>query len=409
MGIEEKVRLAKKTKDEKLIKEIIKYYEPIFYLNVSNKYGEEYVKDAKKMLPQLVYKYIYNDEIKSKLSLVLRKKVKTFFPKTHYDDVINSENREYIKEHYINKFYRKLRILNVTDVLNDDELMMLSNETIDILYNNYLNGDKKSTVSNYFNSQISRKLKYLNDEEKLLVYYVNKVGSNNKIVLYFVNKYMYLLNEFKNIDFNTYRKIIKNILSGDIYFKNLNLKTTIIKEMKNKEESYISYIKKCISLLKMGDMTYYDDVYKYYFYITNLVYEKYKDEVINKREFKKALKEKYDIYFEKAINNMLFKENPDIQRYVNSRLTFYAKNDRSLYEKTRVNKKIINENSDELIDKTLKRYEGKINPSDVLEDIIIESYYKSAEEYFKKYRNKDFVSYVDYKMDYCIKKMNLNK
>lgn len=361
------------------------------------------------MLPQLVYKYIYNDEIKSKLSLVLRKKVKTFFPKTHYDDVINSENREYIKEHYINKFYRKLRILNVTDVLNDDELMMLSNETIDILYNNYLNGDKKSTVSNYFNSQISRKLKYLNDEEKLLVYYVNKVGSNNKIVLYFVNKYMYLLNEFKNIDFNTYRKIIKNILSGDIYFKNLNLKTTIIKEMKNKEESYISYIKECISLLKTGDMTYYYDVYKYYFYITNLVYEKYKDEVINKREFKKALKEKYDIYFEKAINNMLFKENPDIQRYVNSRLTFYAKNDRSLYEKTRVNKKIINENSDELIDKTLKRYEGKINPSDVLEDIIIESYYKSAEEYFKKYRNKDFVSYVDYKMDYCIKKMNLNK
>ena len=409
MGIEEKVRLAKKTKDEKLIKEIIKYYEPIFCLNVSNKYGEEYVKDAKKMLPQLVYKYIYNDEIKSKLSLVLRKKVKTFFPKTHYDDVINSENREYIKEHYINKFYRKLRILNVTDVLNDDELMMLSNETIDILYNNYLNGDKKSTVSNYFNSQISRKLKYLNDEEKLLVYYVNKVGSNNKIVLYFVNKYMYLLNEFKNIDFNTYRKIIKNILSGDIYFKNLNLKTTIIKEMKNKEESYISYIKECISLLKTGDMTYYYDVYKYYFYITNLVYEKYKDEVINKREFKKALKEKYDIYIEKAINNMLFKENPDIQRYVNSRLTFYAKNDRSLYEKTRVNKKIINENSDELIDKTLKRYEGKINPSDVLEDIIIESYYKSAEEYFKKYRNKDFVSYVDYKMDYCIKKMNLNK
>lgn len=81
MGIEEKVRLAKKTKDEKLIKEIIKYYEPIFCLNVSNKYGEEYVKDAKEMLPQLVYKYIYNDEIKSKLSLVLRKKVKTFFQK----------------------------------------------------------------------------------------------------------------------------------------------------------------------------------------------------------------------------------------------------------------------------------------------------------------------------------------
>ena len=44
-----------------------------------------------------------------------------------------------------------------------------------------------------------------------------------------------------------------------------------------------------------------------------------------------------------------------------------------------------------------------IFPSDVLEDIIVESYYKSAEEYFKKHRNTDFVSYVDYKMDYCIK------
>ena len=243
MGIEEKVRLAKKTKDEKLIKEIIKYYEPIFCLNVSNKYGEEYVKDAKEMLPQLVYKYIYNDEIKSKLSCVLRKKVKTFFPKTHYNDVITSGNKEYIKEHYINKLYKNLKILNTTDVLNDDELMMLSNKIVSGFYNNYLKSDKKSSVSNYFNSQISRKLKYLNDEEKLLVYYVNKVGSNNKIVLYFVNKYMYLLNEFKNIDFNTYRKIIKNILSGDIYFRNLNLKTTIIKEMKNKEENYISYIK----------------------------------------------------------------------------------------------------------------------------------------------------------------------
>lgn len=128
-----------------------------------------------------------------------------------------------------------------------------------------------------------------------------------------------------------------------------------------------------------------------------------------RKNLKKALKEKYDIYFEKAINNMLFKENPDIQRYVNSRLTFYAKNDRSLYEKTRINKKMINENSDELIDKTLRKYEKNIFPSDVLEDIIVESYYKSAEEYFKKHRNTDFASYVDYKMDYCIKKMNLNK
>lgn len=409
MGIEEKVRLAKKTKDEKLIKEIIKYYEPIFCLNVSNKYGEEYVKDAKEMLPQLVYKYIYNDEIKSKLSCVLRKKVKTFFPKTHYNDVITSGNKEYIKEHYINKLYKNLKILNTTDVLNDDELMMLSNKIVSGFYNNYLNGDKKSSVSNYFNSQISRKLKNFNDEEKLLLFYAYKVEVNDKIVLYFCDKYLYLLEEFKYININMYKKIIKDILSNKVYVKKTNLKSIIIKEMKNKEENYISYIKKCISLLKMRDMTYYDDVYKYYFYITRLVYEKYKDEVINKREFKKALKEKYDIYFKETIDNLHFKENLNIQRYVNSRLTFYAKNDRSLYEKTRINKKMINENSDELIDKTLRKYEKNIFPSDVLEDIIVESYYKSAEEYFKKHRNTDFVSYVDYKMDYCIKKMNLNK
>lgn len=409
MRIEEKVRLAKKTKDEKLIKEIIKYYEPIFCLNVSNKYGEEYVKDAKEMLPQLVYKYIYNDEIKSKLSCVLRKKVKTFFPKTHYNDVITSGNKEYIKEHYINKLYKNLKILNTTDVLNDDELMMLSNKIVSGFYNNYLNGDKKSSVSNYFNSQISRKLKNFNDEEKLLLFYAYKVEVNDKIVLYFCDKYLYLLEEFKYININMYKKIIKDILSNKVYVKKTNLKSIIIKEMKNKEESYKEHIKYCIYLLKMGDLTYYDDVYKYYFYITRLVYEKYKDEVINKREFKKALKEKYDIYFKETIDNLHFKENLNIQRYVNSRLTFYAKNDRSLYEKTRINKKMINENSDELIDKTLRKYEKNIFPSDVLEDIIVESYYKSAEEYFKKHRNTDFVSYVDYKMDYCIKKMNLNK
>ena len=60
-------------------------------------------------------------------------------------------------------------------------------------------------------------------------------------------------------------------------------------------------------------------------------------------------------------------------------------------------------------DSRIRKYEKNIFPSDVLEDIIVESYYKSAEEYFKKHRNTDFVSYVDYKMDYCIKKMNLNK
>ena len=48
---------------------------------------------------------------------------------------------------------------------------------------------------------------------------------------------------------------------------------------------------------------------------------------------------------------------------------------------------MINENSDELIDKTLRKYEKNIFHSDVLEDIIVESYYKSAEEYFKKHRN----------------------
>lgn len=252
-------------------------------------------------------------------------------------------------------------------------------------------------------------MKNFNDEEKLLLFYAYKVEVNDKIVLYFCDKYLYLLEEFKYININMYKKIIKDILSNKVYVKKTNLKSIIIKEMKNKEESYKEHIKCCIYLLKMGDLTYYDDVYKYYFYITRLVYEKYKDEVINKREFKKALKEKYDIYFKETIDNLHFKENLNIQRYVNSRLTFYAKNDRSLYEKTRINKKMINENSDELIDKTLRKYEKNIFPSDVLEDIIVESYYKSAEEYFKKHRNTDFVSYVDYKMDYCIKKMNLNK
>ena len=66
-------------------------------------------------------------------------------------------------------------------------------------------------------------------------------------------------------------------------------------------------------------------------------------------------------------------------------------------------------NNESLIDVVFKRYKKKIIPSDVLEDIIIESYYKSAEEYFKIKRKRDFASYVDYKMNSYVKKMNLNK
>lgn len=409
MGIEEKVKLARKTKDEKLIEEIIKYYEPIFCEKVCNKYGDKYKNDAKQMLLKIVSNYI-NNNTQSKLSEVLRKKVKTFFPKKHYDSVIKSENKKYIKEHYIGKFYTKLKKENTSKILNDEELMNLSDEVINTFYANYLDGDKKSTVANYFNTQINKKIIYFKDEEKMLVYYANKINLNNKIVAYFIDKYKYLLKKFDYINYSTYIKIIKNILCDDIYFQNFNLEYKIIKTMENEEKMYKNYIKKCVFLLKKGDIAYYDDVKKYYSYIVDLIYNKYKDSVIiNKMEFKKILEEKYNIYFKETVNNMILNNEISIQKYINSRLAYYVKNNRYFYEKTKIDKDLINLKSDELIDKALNKYEEKISPADVLEDIIIESYYKSSKEYFDKQRKSDFASYVDYKMDYCIKKMNLNK
>ena len=410
MGIEEKVRLAKKTKDEKLIEEIIKHYEPIFCEKISKTYGKEYKKEAKKMLPTLVYKYIYDDDIKSKLADVIRKKVPTFFPKNNYDEVIKNENSKYVKEHYVNKFYKELKILNTTNILKDDEFMMLSNEVINNFYNNYLNGDKKSSVSNYFNTQMNRKLMYFNDEEKLLSYYANKIALNNKIVSFFANKYKYLLKEFKHVDYKMYVNCIKNILCSDIYFQNFKFETKLIKEMENLEKNYKNHIKDCVLLIKNGDMTYYDEVKKYYSYIIDLVYEKYKDKVvISKNEFKRILNDKYEVVFEKTVNNMISNNEINIQKYINSNLTVYVKDTKYFYKKINDNKNKIIKDNEYLIDKIVKKYDEVINPSDVLEDIIIESYYNSAEEYFKKMGKRDFALYVDYKINSDVKKLDLNK
>lgn len=410
MGIEEKVRLAKKTKDEKLIEEIIKHYEPIFCENVSKMYGKKYKEEAKKMLPTLVYKYIYNDDIKSKLADVIRKKVPTFFPKNNYDEVIKNENSKYVKEHYVNKFYKELKMLNITNVLSDDELMMVSNEVVSNIYNNYLNGDKKSSVSNYFNSSINKKLIYFNEEEILLSYYVNKIALNNKIVSFFASKYKYLLKEFKYVDYKMYVNCIKNILCSDIYFHNFKFETKLIKEMANIEKNYKNYIKDCILLIKSGNMTYYDDVKKYYSYIVDLIYEKYKDKVvISKAEFKKLLEDRYEMVFEKTVNNMITNNEINIQRRINSNLTIYVKDTKYFYKKNNVSKDKAIKDNEYLIDKAIKKYEEVINPSDVLEDIIIESYYNSAEEYFKKMIKRDFVLYIDYKINSDVKKLDLNK
>lgn len=119
MKIEKLVLEAKKTKDNKLINQIINYYEPLFCYNVSRHYGKGYDEKAKNILPTLV-NYYFEKGLEDKLSGFLRKKSKTVFNcKKNFDQIMHGENSNSIKLHYENKLYKVLCKKCNTMILSD--------------------------------------------------------------------------------------------------------------------------------------------------------------------------------------------------------------------------------------------------------------------------------------------------
>lgn len=337
MGIEEKVRLARKTKDEKLISDIISHYKPIFLNNVCKEYGEEYKKEALIMLSTLVNRYIYDDSIKSKLSDYLRKKVFYFPPKRNFNNIIKTEDNIFIKEHYIKKMYSELVENNLYKVMSNNELKEVCKYVVNLVFNNYLNTDKSSFVSIYFNTQINRRLKCFKDEEKLIIYYVNKIGIKSKMVNYFVNKYKNIFEEYSFIDECNYCNIVKEILSN-IYFPTFVFEVSLRKKLNAMKNDKKKQIYEYVLLLESGDLSYYYEVKKYYTYIIDCVYNKFKDDVlVDNYEYRKLLNIKYDKYFKSCIT-FIQNTNTDynISRYMFTRLNEFSSKSKKLYPITYV-------------------------------------------------------------------------
>lgn len=343
-------------------------------------------------------KYYFDNNLKDKISGYLYKKSKTIYNTPYkFNQVIHSD-KEKLKEHYVNKMYNTLLKQNKKTILLKNELLELTKYDVNNMFKNYLCDEKVSSVSNYFNVMINRKIKMYKNEDKLILAYVKHIGINNRIQTYFYNKYFYIYELYKLDSINIYKEYIDDILKSNFSMNTVNFESLLIRKCKNYENNKKENIYIEIKKLKEGKTFDYDLLKKHYFYIKDIVFGKYKDEVfITSEELKNYIDEKYDRYFDVGIEYI--KKNPDksLARYINNRLSDIIKRNKSFFKPFYVDEKIkektIQENID-IIYKVLKRYNNLYENEAVLLKIIECSYYKNAELFYKKERKVKFNVYV---------------
>lgn len=396
MKIEKLVLDAKKTKDNKLINQIINYYEPLFCYNVSRHYGKGYDEKAKNILPTLI-NYYFEKGLKDKLSGFLRKKSKTVFNcKKNFDQIMHGENSNSIKLHYENKLYKVLCKKCNTMILSDKQLKALAASITKNSYDNYLKTDKQTTVSNYFNIAITRKIDLYKNEEKMLLDYVIRIGVTPRIKVYFYSKYMHVFNEFDTLSLEDYQRVVDNALEN---YESLH--SVIEQNIRNglnakKDEEKINGLS-ALKEVQAGNYENVDKVKTYYSYIIDLVFNNFKDKVIVSEDIlKQELTTKYDDYFNAAINSMKKGNNISLQRYINTRLSDYVRRKKSCFNVVYVDaeekEKNIKDNI-KIVDKYAIKYAGTY-PLDKMINNLTSVYYSSAEEYYTKTRKCFFDEFV---------------
>ena len=409
MGIENVVLEYKKTKDKKLFNYIVSYYKPIFKHNVKKHYGKNYDKEIDKFFEDLI-KYYFDNNLKDKISGYLYKKSKTIYNTPYkFNQVIHSD-KEKLKEHYVNKMYNTLLKQNEKTILLKNELLDLVKHDVNNMFKNYLCDEKVSSVSNYFNVMINRKIKMYKNEDKLILAYVKHIGINNRIQTYFYNKYFYIYELYKLDSINIYKEYIDDILKSNFSMNTVNFESLLIRKCKNYENNKKENIYIEMKKLKEGKTFDYDLLKKHYFYIKDIVLGKYKDEVfITSEELKNYIDEKYDRYFDVGIEYI--KKNPDksLARYINNRLSDIIKRNKNFFKPFYVDEKIkektIQENTD-IIYKVLKRYNNLYYKDEVLLKIIEYLYYENAELFYKKERKAEFKGFVRNHINADLKDIN---
>lgn len=395
MSINEIVEQAKITGDEKLINELIKYYEPIFCKNVSKHYGKDYVEDAKKALPSLIDYYL-NNNLKDSLNGFLYKKAgKFFYHNYNFNKIINSDEKEKIRKYYTDKLYKIIKTRCEKLILSNKEIYALSSAIVSIVYNNYLKTPKQSDVSNYFNSMIYRKLVDFS-EERLYLMYVKYVGITDKIINYFYYKYMYLLKEHGLEETEEYEKdvidTLKTIKTFYSFFES-HLRTKLKQKVRDNQNKVHEEIEK----LKNGQEANIGLIKEHYSYIKDDIFKRFENEVcISKETLREIIDKKYDDYFLAAVNYANGKKDASLAKYINTRLTEHIKNGKKFFRSFTVDYEEKEKNTKAnmiLISKYAIKYAG-ICPKEVLINNLTIKYSSLADDYYLKPRNTPFKSFV---------------
>ena len=411
MSINLKIKEAKETKNPKLFKEITKYYESKFINNVIKNHGKDYVNEAKDILPYFV-EYYFDNDLKTNLSSYLYERAKNFLSiKVNFDNIINSNSKLLIRQYYINKLSYILKRDCYSKLLSNDQKYELSRCIVNDIFNNYVKEKKLSSVPNYFNNMLKKKISLFLNEEKLILKYIQYCGLDNKIKNYFYEKYMYVYHLY-DVSIDEYKDAINNILSTK-YFFNINieskLKKCLDKTRINKEKIYHEKEKE----FKNGNLEYIDEVKEHYLYILDLVFNKVKDKVnLSQKELKMLLEEKYDSYFitiVERIKDNYIKEDFNFQKYINTVLTYYIMNYKTNQKIFYVDEDLKNKDIDDnlyLVNKYAIKYAGSCSKKILLKKLK-DKYKSLIDEYFSRSRKTTFSNFVKKGLRDEAKRINL--
>lgn len=404
------VKEVMKTKDKNEMNMLINHYKPIFINNVVKKYGTDYINEAEEIFPYFI-EYYFDNNLKSNLSSYLYERAKYFLSiKVNFDNIVNSDSKLLIKQYYINKLSRILKKDCYSKLLSNDQKYELSKCVVNDIFNNYVKEKKLSSVPNYFNNMLNKKLTLFIDEEKLILKYIQYFGLNNKIKSYFYEKYMYVYHLY-DVSIDEYKDAINNILSTN-YFFNINIESKLKKYLDkiriNKEKLYHEREKE----FKNGNMFYLDEVKTHYLYIKDLVFNKLKDRVnISQEKLKLLLDEKYDSYFIKIVKKIKDnnKEGFNFQKHINTVLTDYITSKKYYQKDFYIDKDLKNKNINDnlyLINKYAIKYAGSC-PKEVLLKKLEEKYNSLSDKYFSRSRKTTFSNFVKNGLREEAKRINL--
>lgn len=395
MEISKLIEEYKINKDEKILEDIIKHYEPIFIKNVNRRRNKDYTNEIKTLFPNII-EYYFKANLQSPLNSYLRGLARTIFNKSkNFDELIGSDEEENIKIYYVDKFYNRLIKECKTSVLNEKQLYELCMYDISVIFNNYIKANVQTKLGEYFNIIIYKRIETYKNEENLLLNYCYKIDITNDIKKYFYYKYCYLLDNFKDLSFQTYKKCVDEALKLKKRVLSNVFEGRLISEINKYRIEQKLLAHKEIENLKSGKKADIELIKKYYSYIKRYVFEKFEDKVTVKEELKKQIDIKYEDYFTAGINWVRNNKDGILQRYINTRLTDYIKNKSSLYNISYVDKDLIEyiESKLYLIDYYVDKY--SVNCSkEYMYKILKEEYYKIAHRYFDFPRNSDFNEYV---------------